>query len=243
MKNAIAIIPAAGKGSRLGLPFSKELLPLFFDEGYFPVINASIKAIKSVGVSEVVVVINHSKSDIIKYLGNGNRFGLKIKYAVQEESKSLPHAIFEALRIEGARDVFFLMPDTLITPGSFLEYFYGKISINHSANIGVFKSNRPDKFAMVKFDNKLEVISIEEKNPHSKFEYMWGFWHWNNEVSKKFLEYDFNQFKQDELTLSDVMLSILEPSEIFCIKMSNYLYRDLGTFDEINDYIKNSLGE
>lgn len=239
MKNnkLVAILPAAGKGSRLGLPFSKELLPLFDKSNFYPVIKSSLDELSKVGVKKIIIVINDKKSDLIKYLGNGKKFGFEFVYAVQEQPKSLPHAIYEGIKFVNDENVIFMMPDTLISPFGFLTEFLSSINNSKYANIGCFKTNRPEKFAMVQFDENGIATKFEEKKADSKLSWMWGFWFWKKEVTSHLKSYDFNKNYDYEITLSEVMNPILEINQINVVKMNNFYYRDLGTFDEINEYI------
>lgn len=238
-KNKIAIIPAAGKGSRLGLPFSKELLPIFTKDSYYPIIQSSIDNLKKIGIYDFIFIVNSKKSDIIDFLGNGERFDCIFKYVIQNIPQSLPHAIFEAVRTIKDEEVYFLMPDTLIEPTGFLDFFEKNKSLSHQVNLGCFITQRPDKFAMVKTDKNNNVLFMEEKNTNSRLEYMWGFWHWKKDFSSFIRGYDFNRPTQvkSELTLSAVADLFVQKKQIFAVKMNNYTYRDLGTIDEINNYI------
>lgn len=167
----IGVIPAAGKGSRLGLPFSKELLPLLDKNSFYPIIQSSIEAMKSNGIKKIIIIINHHKSDLIKFLGNGQKFNLVLIYVVQQEPTSLPQALLEAVKISGDEDILFLMPDTLILPNDFLKEFFKKMNHNFPINLGCFITNQPHKFAMISEKNSI-VDFIEEKNPNSKLTWM-----------------------------------------------------------------------
>lgn len=236
----IGVIPAAGKGSRLGLPFSKELLPLLDKNSFYPIIQSSIEAMKSNGIKKIIIIINHHKSDLIKFLGNGQKFNLVLIYVVQQEPTSLPQALLEAVKISGDEDILFLMPDTLILPNDFLKEFFKKMNHNFPINLGCFITNQPHKFAMISEKNSI-VDFIEEKNPNSKLTWMWGFWHWKGSFSEHLKHYNFT-FKEDsEITLSHVAEAYIYNKEIYAVLLENHRYRDLGTYDDIREYLKETL--
>lgn len=86
-----AIIPAAGKGTRL-LPLTKavpkELLPL----GTKPVLEHIIDEVAASGITEVLFVISEDKTAIRSHFGD--RFGgVRFDYVFQAEQKGLAHAI------------------------------------------------------------------------------------------------------------------------------------------------------
>ena len=80
----IGLIPAAGKGVRLGLPYPKELYPIIRENRYKPVSQFVLDNLTLAGLQHVVFVINETKHQLIGYFGNGHRFGCHISYVVQE---------------------------------------------------------------------------------------------------------------------------------------------------------------
>ena len=86
------LIPAAGKGSRLG-PFTyaipKELLPV----GEKAVIEHVVEAMTCAGIEEITVVVSPHKHGLSDYLGSGKRFGVHFNYVVQDEQKGLADAV------------------------------------------------------------------------------------------------------------------------------------------------------
>lgn len=71
MSNIIGLIPVAGKGNRLGLPFSKEMFPDIRAVNYRPIMMYTIEAMKLAGIEHIIFTINPHKSDTLTFLGNG----------------------------------------------------------------------------------------------------------------------------------------------------------------------------
>ncbi|MFN3335463.1 MAG: sugar phosphate nucleotidyltransferase, partial [Caldilinea sp.] len=80
----IGLIPAAGKGVRLGLPYPKELYPVIRNNRYKPVAQFVVDNLTLAGLRHIVLVINETKHQLVGYFGNGQRFGCNISYVVQE---------------------------------------------------------------------------------------------------------------------------------------------------------------
>ena len=79
-KKLTVIMPAAGKGSRLGLPYPKEIMHLEEDKA---LIDYSFDFFKNKSKEEVefVIVINEHKTDIVKYLSKyKDRFKISFTY-------------------------------------------------------------------------------------------------------------------------------------------------------------------
>ncbi|MDD1775898.1 MAG: NTP transferase domain-containing protein [Candidatus Methanomethylicus sp.] len=83
---------AAGKGVRLeplSLTRPKHLLPV----AGAPLIVHTLKAIKSSGVDETLLVVHYRKDALSSYLGSGASIGMKISYAEQGGIFGTGHAI------------------------------------------------------------------------------------------------------------------------------------------------------
>ncbi len=86
-----AIILCAGRGTRLRpLTFSnaKHLIPI----ANKPVMFYGLEALIEAGVTDIGVIVGENRSDFVAELGQGERWGVRISYIVQEEPKGLAHA-------------------------------------------------------------------------------------------------------------------------------------------------------
>ncbi len=88
----MGVILAGGKGSRM-YPFSvhhpKCTLPICNK----PLMEYQIEMMKNVGIREIVIVIGHYGFDVVRVMGNGERFGIKINYVDQGETLGIAHAL------------------------------------------------------------------------------------------------------------------------------------------------------
>ncbi len=86
------VILAAGKGTRMR-PFSehypKPVLPL----GGKPLIAHQIEQMAALGVRDIVIVIGHLGHEVVRTLGDGGQWGVKISYVEQEETLGIAHAV------------------------------------------------------------------------------------------------------------------------------------------------------
>lgn len=99
------VILAAGKGVRM-LPFTshfpKPLLPICNK----PLLQYQIEAMKNIGIEDILIVIGHLGFEIVKAIGDGSRFGVRIKYIEQEETLGIAHAVY---KLEQEMDSSFLL--------------------------------------------------------------------------------------------------------------------------------------
>jgi len=88
----LGVILAAGKGSRM-YPFSERLPKPLLPVCNRPLLEHHIEAMRSVGITEIFIVIGHHGFEIVKVLGNGERFGVTLNYVDQEETIGIAHAV------------------------------------------------------------------------------------------------------------------------------------------------------
>ena len=88
----MGVILAAGKGSRIQ-PFSastpKPLLPIL-DR---PLLAWQLDTMRLLGIEDVVILVGHLGHHIVQALGDGSRFGLRLRYAEQEQALGIAHAV------------------------------------------------------------------------------------------------------------------------------------------------------
>ncbi len=74
-----AVILAGGQGTRMraiSTDVPKSMLPI----GDKPVLVHQIELLKSHGITEIIILVNHLKDSIISYFGSGEKFGVTISY-------------------------------------------------------------------------------------------------------------------------------------------------------------------
>lgn len=106
-----AVIPAAGKGTRLlptTLVVPKELIPV----GNKPMIHYAIERIINAGISNIVIVVNPHKMSIKKYLRHTFVKKVKLNFVIQKEPTGLADAIALCHPIIERRPFLLYMPDS-----------------------------------------------------------------------------------------------------------------------------------
>lgn len=90
----IGVVLAAGKGSRMG-PFSKRWPKPVLPVAGEPLVAHQLEAMAAVGVREVVVVIGHLGHEVVRALGDGSRWGVRLDYVEQRSTLGIAHAVLQ----------------------------------------------------------------------------------------------------------------------------------------------------
>jgi len=237
----IGLVPAAGKGVRLGLPFPKELYPVILEHRYEPIAQFVLRYLTGAGVGHVIFVINETKCQLVGFFGDGHRFGCDISYVVQESnegqnkstSPGLAHALNSAYHLIRDKTVFFGMPDTIMQPENVFSLAFSKAQKDDDVVLALFPTGRPEKFGMVRLGHKEEVLEIVDKPAQTELTHMWGCIIWK----PRFTEHLFDSVCN--LGISDFALimnnAIRSGMRFRGVKMEVGTYIDLGTYEEITE--------
>lgn len=171
--DCVALIPAAGKGSRLGeLPCSKELVPLVPGAGSPYVaapgtrvaIEDTLHVLGENGIREAIIVITAEKQDIPAYLGDGTKAGVALTYVVRAPSPSVPHTLASAAPEVGNRTVVLVFPDILYRPRDAVSrLLYRHRESGADLTLALVPSDRGDKVDLVDTDATGRVSGIRAK--------------------------------------------------------------------------------
>lgn len=110
--NIMAIVMAAGKGTRMKSKKSKLVQKIFGKE----VVKRAVENAKNAGINDIVTVVGYQKEEVMAVLGN------TVKYAFQEDMLGTGHAVLQAKEfLKGKKgkvlvlngDVPLLRPETL----------------------------------------------------------------------------------------------------------------------------------
>src|SRR5439155_2458447 len=76
-----AVVLSGGEGIRL-LPITKDLPKGLVKVGGKPLLQWVVEWLRENGVTSIVMGVAYLKDHIISYFGNGDRFGVEIKYSI-----------------------------------------------------------------------------------------------------------------------------------------------------------------
>jgi mannose-1-phosphate guanylyltransferase len=95
---AVAILLVGGFGTRL-MPLTKNTPKPMLTVAGIPVTEHQIAMAKSAGITEIVLATSYLSEVFTPYFGDGSKWGIKIKYAVEEEPLGTGGAIRNAAQL------------------------------------------------------------------------------------------------------------------------------------------------
>jgi glucose-1-phosphate thymidylyltransferase len=241
MDDMIGLIPAAGRGLRLGLPYPKELYPVIRENRYKPVAQFVVENLVTAGLKHIVFVINETKHQLVGYFGDGHRFGCNFSYVVQEpisrdDKDSLPglaHALNSAYHLIRGKTVFFGMADTIMQPNDVFSCAINQANQDDDVILALFPTDQPQKFGMVKYDEQKKVLEIIDKPKQTDLMEMWGAIIWRPQFTE-YLRECVAQRKMGDFAI--IMNDAIQSGySLLAARIDKGSYTDLGTYDEIMD--------
>jgi len=161
------VILVGGYGTRLEpLTYisNKHLLPIYNK----PMIEYGLAALRDAGIREVCAVLGGEKADqVMKYLGDGFRYGVSISYVWQGEPKGVGHAISCAKNFVGNEKFIVYLADNIFETGvmSLVKNFENS---GCDAYLLLKEVEHPERYGVVEFDKNGKIIGLEEKPKQSK---------------------------------------------------------------------------
>ncbi len=245
--NAIGLVPAAGRATRLGvLGESKELLSLGFRGGESgaeveirPVCSCLFDAFRVSGIRRAVVVLRKGKWDIPNFVGDGQRYGVDVSYAVMAHPFGAPFTLDAAYPFVKDAPVALGFPDILFSPPDVFRQLFGRLEASEAdVALGLFPTERPELSDTVGCDSTGRVVDIEVKKPSAARTHAWCLAVWRPRftaflhtwVRRRLSEGDLASPDNVEYYVGQVFLEALaEGMHIQGMVVSEESFLDVGT--------------
>ncbi|MCL4435313.1 MAG: nucleotidyltransferase family protein [Thaumarchaeota archaeon] len=110
-----AVILAGGFGKRLRPLTNVKPKPLILVSG-IPILLWQIDWLKKHGVNEIIICAGYLKERIFDYIGDGSKFGVSVKYAIEETPLGTGGALRNAEKLlNGEQEAFLMLNGDILT--------------------------------------------------------------------------------------------------------------------------------
>jgi glucose-1-phosphate thymidylyltransferase len=197
------IILAGGSGTRLyplTKAISKQMLPIY-DK---PMIYYPLATLMESGIRDILII--STPRDIGSYkelLGDGSRFGISLSYKIQIEPKGIADAFIVGKQFIGKSSVALILGDNVFYGEKLNSILQKTVKRKKGATIFGYSVKDPIHYGVVEFDDKSNVVSIEEKPQYPKSNFaVPGLYFYDNDVID--IAENIKPSDRNELEITDV---------------------------------------
>ncbi|MCH4827367.1 MAG: glucose-1-phosphate thymidylyltransferase RfbA [Planococcus sp. (in: firmicutes)] len=227
------IILAGGTGTRLyplTKSISKQMLPVY-DK---PMIYYPLSVLMLAGVKEILIISTpRDISGFLSLLGNGQKLGIKLEYAIQEEPNGLAEAFTIGESFIGESPVALILGDNVFYGSDFGSRLTESAELTNGSIIFGCHVADPRAYGVVEVDDELNIVSIEEKPEKPKSSYaIPGLYFFDNQVVE--IAKQVTPSERGEKEITSIINEYLKRGELHVNIMGRGLaWLDTGTHEAL----------
>ena len=229
------IVLAGGSGTRL-FPItkgvSKQLLPVYDKPMiYYPLSVLMLAKIKDI----LIITTPDDQASFMRLLGDGSDFGINLCYEVQSSPDGLAQAFIIGEDFIGSDSVCLVLGDNLFWGQGFSPMLQAAAEKKNGATVFGYQVQDPERFGVVEFDDKMKVLSLEEKPKQPKSNYaVTGLYFYDNNVVE--IAKNVKPSERGELEITCINQAYLEQGLLNVMMLGRgFAWLDTGTHEALLD--------
>jgi glucose-1-phosphate thymidylyltransferase len=186
------------------------------------------------GIRETLII--STPDDLPRFhrlFGDGAELGMKLSYAVQPRPEGLAQAFIIAEEFIGDDPVCLVLGDNIFYGPGLTPLLKKAARQNDGATVFGYQVRDPERFGVVEFDEKMNVLSIEEKprRPRSNFA-VTGLYFYDNRVVE--IARKVRPSPRGELEITDINRAYLEAGALRVeLLRRGFAWLDTGTHEAL----------
>ena len=229
-----AVIMAGGKGTRLAALTKDEIPKPMVEVAGKPLLLWQVERLKDHGITDILMVIGHLGEKIQEYFGDGERFGVRIRYFVEETPLGTAGSFYYLKDM--VEETFFMMSGDL-----FFDIDFGRMLAFHekkkaAATLFVHPNGHPYDSDLLVLDEDDRVRKFDSK--HNTRDYWYencvnaGIFVFNRKICDRVPEPVKRNLE------NDVIQGMIQDGEpVYGYRSPEYV-KDVGTVDRIQQTLK-----
>ena len=227
------IILAGGSGTRLyplTRVISKQLIPVY-DK---PMIYYPMSVLMLAGIRDILIISTpYDLPRFSELFGNGSDLGLHISYVEQPRPEGLAQAFILGRDFIGDDSVCLVLGDNIFFGHGFADIVQRCSRLRSGGTIFGYLVKDPQRYGVVEFNSKQQVVGIEEKPKHPKSRYaVPGLYFFDNEVVD--IAASIRPSARGELEITDINKHYLERGKLTVELLGRgFCWLDTGTHESL----------